>query len=61
MASNIKSGKEILDQFFNSLDKIENVDPAIASLLSKLYKENSLTEKALKNELEKLREDGNKN
>ena len=56
MADNVKTGKEILDDFFNTIENIESVDPAIAKLLTKLYTEGTLTEKSVKNELEKLRE-----
>lgn len=57
MAEKVKSGKEILDDFFNGIENIEDVDPEIAKMLAKLYKEGSLTEKAVKNELDKLREE----
>jgi hypothetical protein len=56
MVEKVKSGKEILDDFFNNIEKIENVDLDIARMLTKLYEEDSLTEKAVKNELDKLRE-----
>lgn len=56
MAEKVKSGKEILDEFFDNIENIENVDPEIAKILTKLYKENSLSEKSVKNELGKLRE-----
>jgi hypothetical protein len=55
MADKVKSGKEILDDFFNGIEIIENVDTEIAKMLAKLYKEGSLTEKTVKNELDKLR------
>lgn len=55
MADKVKSGKEILDGFFNEIEKIENVDPEIAKMLSQLYKDDTLTDKSVKNELEKLR------
>lgn len=62
MAGKVKSGKEILDDFFSGIENIENVDCEIAKMLAKLYKEGSLTEKSVKNELDKLRaDDGNKN
>ncbi len=59
MAEKVKSGKEILDDFFNSIEEIENVDNDIAKMLSKLYQEDKLTDTNVKNELQKLR-DGNK-
>lgn len=60
MAEKVKSGKEILDDFFNGIEEIENVDKDIAKMLSKLYQDDKLTDTNVKNELQKLR-DGNKN
>ena len=59
MADKVKSGKEILDDFFNEIEKIENVDTDIAKMLSELYQNDKLTDTNVKNELQKLR-DGNK-
>ena len=56
MIDKVKSGKEILDDFFDNIENIKDIDPEIAKLLSRLYYEDSLTEKMVKNELEKLRE-----
>lgn len=59
MAEKVKSGKEILDDFFNGIEEIENVDIGIAKMLSELYQNDKLTDTNVKNELQKLR-DGNK-
>ena len=59
MADKVKSGKEILDDFFNGIQEIENVDKDIAKMLSELYQNDKLTDTNVKNELQKLR-DGNK-
>ncbi|MDC9723183.1 MAG: hypothetical protein PSN34_10520 [Urechidicola sp.] len=59
MADKVKSGKEILDDFFNDIEEIENVDKDIAKMLSELYQNDKLTDTNVKNELQKLR-DGNK-
>ena len=59
MTDKVKTGKKILDDFFNGIEKIENVDIDIAKILSKLYQEDKLTDTNVKNELQKLR-DGNK-
>jgi len=62
MENNVKSGKEILDEFFENVDKIENVDQEIAQMLVRLYKDNKLTDINVKNELQTLREtDAGKN
>jgi hypothetical protein len=59
---NVKSGKEILDVFFEEISSIENVDKKIAELLQELYAHGKLTDKNVANELRKIRnEDGNEN
>jgi hypothetical protein len=62
MDNQVKSGKEILEDFFNNIQNIENVDKNLAQSLADLYKENNLTEKRVINKLQELREqNGNKN
>ena len=51
----VKSGREILDEFFDNIQNIENVDLKIAETISVLYKQNKLTDSNLKNELQRLR------
>jgi len=58
----VKSGKEILDDFFSEISSIENVDKTIANSLAELYTNGKLTEKNVANELQKIRtENGNEN
>ena len=59
MENTIKSGVEILDEFFENLGDLENIDPKIAELLKNLYLEGTLTESRVKNELENLRNEKN--
>lgn len=59
MENTIKSGVEILDEFFENLGDLENIDPKIAELLKDLYLEGALTESRVKNEFEKLRNEKN--
>lgn len=63
MAENkVKSGKEILDDFFKEISSIENVDKTIANSLAELYTNVKLTDKNVVNELQKIRtENGNEN
>lgn len=62
MDNKVKSGKEILDDFFANISKIKNVDKELSESLSNLFQQSKLTDTNLKNELLKLREkDGNKN
>lgn len=56
MDNNVRSGKEILDEFFSDISKIDNVDAEIAESLSGLFKLGKLTDVNVKNELQKLRE-----
>lgn len=61
MEENVKSGEEIVNDFFNAIEGIKGVDENIAKMLSVLYKEGKLSDINVKNELQKLREqDGNK-
>ncbi|WP_241280365.1 hypothetical protein [Chryseobacterium cucumeris] len=58
----VKSGKEILDDFFKEISSIENVDKTIAESLAGLYTNGKLTDKNVVNELQKIRtENGNEN
>jgi hypothetical protein len=56
MDNKVKSGKEILDDFFTNISMIENVDKDLAQSLSNLYKQGKLSDVNLKNELQKLRD-----
>lgn len=61
MKNKVKSGKEIVDDFFKNIENIDGVDKDIAKMLTNLYKNDKLTEINVKNELPKLRiQDGNK-
>jgi hypothetical protein len=56
MESEIKSGKEILDDFFEGVQKIEGVDSQVAAEIKKLYNDGKLTPINLSNALAALRE-----
>lgn len=55
MSKEVKSGQEILDSFFESIESIDGVDSKISEMISNLYKEGILTEAKIKNELQQLR------
>ena len=62
MEKQVKSGKEILEEFFSSIQSLENVDKKLAQSLADLFKQGKLTDANVKNELQQLREkDVNKN
>ena len=58
----VKSGKEIVDDFFSTITAIDGVDIAIANSLTELYTQDKLTDKNVANELQKVRQqNGNEN
>ena len=52
----IKSGKQIVDEFFADIQNIDEVDEKIASTLTKLYKDGKFTNTNISNALSELRE-----
>lgn len=59
MSEEIKSGKEILDNFFEEIATLPNVDKNVVNIITDLYKEGKLTEKYISNALLALREQSN--
>ncbi len=57
MSTEIKSGKEILDEFFEDIKTDEKLDQDVAAAIVDLYKSGKLTDKNLTNTLSELRED----
>ena len=53
----VKNGKEILDDFFNGILTIPNVEEKLASQIKKMYEEGKLTSTNLSNKLTSLREE----
>lgn len=60
MAKQIKSGKEVLDDFFAEIKNENGLDHETISAILELYNNGKLTDKNLTNALSELRED-NKN
>ncbi len=56
----VKSGREILEEFFKDIATIENVDKSIANILADLYSNGKFTDKSIINELQKLRWENDK-
>jgi hypothetical protein len=52
MDKEIKSGKEVLDEFFSEIYNIENVDERTVDILVSLYSEGKLSDKNIQNKLE---------
>jgi hypothetical protein len=61
MTDQIKSGKEILDEFFSQIIDIEGVDQDVAETIIKLYQEGRLTNINISNELSRIREKRHEN
>ena len=55
--NNVKSGKEILDDFFQNISSIKVVDDKIANILSELYKTGKFTEKNITNKIDEIRQE----
>lgn len=54
MSDVIKSGKEVIDEFFAEIIKIEGVDENTVEKLTSLYSEGKLTDTNIQNALEQL-------
>ncbi len=59
MSEEIKSGKEILDDFFEEIDSLPDVDRNVVNVITGMYKEGKLSEKYISNALLALREQSN--
>jgi hypothetical protein len=57
MDNQVKSGKEILDDFFGNIKNLPGVDKEIAEKIFELYKAGKLTSTNISNALVKLREE----
>ena len=55
--NNVKSGKEILDDFFKNIYSIEGADTRIANALSELYNTGKFTEKNVINKIREIRKE----
>ena len=53
----MKSGKDVIDEFFAEILNIESVEQKTAKKLVKLYKENKLTDSNIQNALEELKQE----
>jgi len=62
MDKKVKSGKEILNEFFANISSLEKVDKELAESLASLYHQGKLTDTNVKNEIQKIRDkNANKN
>lgn len=56
MENEIKSGAQILDDFFNEIENLPKIDLKVAKVFKSLYEQGKLTDTNVKNELQKVRE-----
>jgi hypothetical protein len=56
MQTEIKSGKQIVESFFATIEQLPNIQKDIATLFTRLYSEGKLTDTNVKNGLQKIRE-----
>lgn len=56
MTNEVKSGQEILNEFFSQIMNINGIDKEVAEVILRLYKDNKLTNINLSNELSSIRE-----
>lgn len=54
MMSEIKSGKEVIGDFFQDIEKINGVDKKTVTMLASLYKEGKLTDTNIENEMDRM-------
>jgi len=56
MSGELKSGQEILNEFFSQIMNIDGVDKKVANVVLRLYQEGKLTNTNLSNDLSTIRE-----
>lgn len=54
LSAEIKSGQNVIDEFFSEISNIEGADSAIVEEIKKLNSENKLSNTNVQNALEKL-------
>lgn len=57
MSDKIKSGKDVIDEFFAEILNVEGVDQKTVEKLVELYGENKLTDSNIQNALDELKQE----
>ena len=57
MTDSIRSGQEVLDEFFKEIANIDGLEQDVADTIINLYHEGKLTNTNLSNELARIREE----
>lgn len=58
--TNIKSGKEMLDDFFEEIEQMTEINQNLSVILKNLYKDNKFTNTNISNALSDLRKEEEK-
>ncbi len=56
MSNEIKSGKDVIKEFFSEILNLGGVEPKTVERLVKLFQENKLTDSNIQNALEELKQ-----
>jgi len=57
MTDRIRSGQEVLDEFFTEIAGMDGIDNDVANIVINLYREGKLTDTNLSNELARIRQE----
>ncbi len=57
MTDKIRSGQEVLDEFFTEIASMDGVDNDVANIVINLYRDGKLSDTNLSNELARIREE----
>ena len=57
MTDKIRSGQEVLDEFFTEIAGMDGIDNDVANIVINLYREEKLTDTNLSNELARIRQE----
>ena len=57
MTDQIRSGQEVLEEFFTEIASMDGIDNDVANIVINLYRDEKLTDTNLSNELARIREE----
>ena len=57
MTDQIRSGQEVLEEFFTEIASMDGIDNDVANIVVNLYREEKLSDTNLSNELARIREE----
>jgi len=57
MTARIRSGQEVLEEFFAEIASIDGIDNDVANIVINLYRDGKLTDTNLSNELARIRQE----